>query len=170
MCRHRYLIGLGSNIRHPRFGAPESVLRAALARLDEEEEVTVVAVAPMIRSAPLGPSRRRYANTAAVVESTVTPEGLLDLLQGVEHAFGRRRRGQRWGARVLDLDVLLWDGGCWASDRLTLPHREWRCRGFVLAPARRIARNWRDPHSGLTVAHLHARHLRSRAISHRSPA
>ena len=170
MYRHRYLIGLGSNMRHPRFGAPEGVLRAALARLGEDEELSVAAVAPVIRSAPLGPSRRRYANTVALVDTTAAPEILLDLLQGIERTFGRRRRGQRWGARVLDLDVVLWDGGCWVSDRLTLPHCEWKSRGFVLAPACRIARNWRDPHSGLTITHIHARHMRRRAISHASPA
>ena len=152
----RYLIGLGSNIRHQRFGAPERVLEAALARL--AQEVALITAAPILRSAPLGPSRRTYANTAAMVESTSPPETVLDLLQTIEHEFGRRRRGQRWGARVLDLDMLLWSGGCWASDTLTLPHPELRGRDFVLRPAAKIAPFWRDPHTNRTLRQLCARH------------
>lgn len=152
----RYLIGLGSNIRHQRFGAPQRVLEAALARL--HQEVAVVSAAPILRSAPLGPSRRTYANTAAMVESTAEPEAVLGLLQAIEHEFGRRRRGQRWGARVLDLDLLLWSGGCWASDTLTLPHPELRRRDFVLYPAAKIAPHWRDPHTNRTLRQLCAEH------------
>ena len=77
----RYLIGLGSNIRHHRFGGPERVLAAALERLGQE--VVLLAAAPILRSAPLGPSRRIYANTAAMVECTREPETLLDLLQAI---------------------------------------------------------------------------------------
>ena len=152
---NRYLVGLGSNVRHVRHGAPERVLAAAISRLGKDLAITAVARA--IRSDPLGPSRRRYANSAVLVEGTAAPEAMLDLLQAVEHEFGRRRRGQRWGARVLDLDLLMWDGGSWSSNRLTLPHHEMRNRPFVLIPACRIAPHWRDPLSNLTIRQLLAR-------------
>ena len=61
--RYRYLIALGSNQRHLRHGRPEQVLRAALAAL-ELREITVKSASPIIASAPLGPSLRRYANGA----------------------------------------------------------------------------------------------------------
>lgn len=161
---HQYLIGLGSNMRHHRHGAPERVLAAAVERLGQE--ATVLATAPIERSAPLGPSRRRYANSAALVEGNASPEAMLALLQAIEQEFGRRRRGQRWSARVLDLDLLLWSGGCWHSDHLTLPHRELRKRKFVLSPLTRIAPHWRDPHTGLKIRHLFTRFAHPNA-SHR---
>lgn len=153
----RYLIGLGSNIRHHRFGAPERVLKAALERLAQEQEVALLTAAPILRSAPLGPSRRIYANTVAMVKCASEPEIVLDLLQTIEHEFGRVRRGQRWGARVLDLDLLLWSEGCWVSDTLTVPHPELRRRHFVLHPAAKIAPDWRDPHTNRTLRQLSAK-------------
>lgn len=82
---------------------------------------------------------------------------MLDELQAVETAFGRRRQGQRWRSRTLDLDIVLWSGGCWGDEDLTLPHPEFRNRDFVLAPAARIAPDWRDPISGLTLRQLRHR-------------
>jgi 2-amino-4-hydroxy-6-hydroxymethyldihydropteridine diphosphokinase len=153
---HRYLIALGSNVGHPAHGPPPAVLRAALAAL-ETCQLPVLAAAPIIASAPIGPSRRRYANGAAVIETALPPLALLDRLQQIEAAFGRTRRGQRWRARTLDLDIVLWDGGTWHDARLTIPHREYRHRTFVLGPAARIAPDWRDPKTCLCVKHTHAR-------------
>lgn len=110
----RYLIALGSNQRHARFGAPERVLAAALGAL-EQAGIHVVRAGPVIRSAPIGPSLRRYANSAAVVETGLLPDALLAALKQIERAFGRTRGGQRWSTRVLDLDIVLWRGGAWSS-------------------------------------------------------
>ena len=150
---NRYLIALGSNQRHARFGNPKAILRAALAEL-VMQGVAVEIASPILRSRPLGPSLREYANGAAVVETELDPPELLDLLQATEAAFGRRRQGQRWRSRTLDLDIVLWAGGGWADDRLTVPHAEFRKRDFVLRPAARIAPAWRDPLTGLTLKHL----------------
>lgn len=161
--RQRYLIALGSNMRHVRHGSPERVLAAALDAL-EREGVKVLAAAPVIRSAPLGPSRRRYANGAALVETKQTPDELLDLLKALERRFGRTRGGQRWSSRVLDLDIVLWSGGAWSSPDLTVPHRAFRDRDFVLRPAAAIAPEWRDPVSGRSLRQLVWRSERSRPI------
>lgn len=158
---HRYLVALGSNVRHPRHGAPPQVLRRALERL-REEGVEVLAAARPVISAPLGPSRRRFANTVALVASPLAPAALLARMQAIERAFGRRRRGRRWGPRVLDLDLILWSGGPWRSPGLTIPHPQFRMREFVLGPAARIAAAWRDPLTGLTLAQLAARLTRPR--------
>ncbi|WP_234024907.1 2-amino-4-hydroxy-6-hydroxymethyldihydropteridine diphosphokinase [Tsuneonella amylolytica] len=143
-------------MRHPRRGPPRRVIAAAVAAL-ADAGLAVEAVSPVIESAPLGPSHRRYANAAARVATGLAPEALLDVLQGIESDFGRRRRGQRWSARVLDLDIALWSGGPWASETLILPHPEFRRRAFVLGPAAAVAPGWRDPLTGLTVRHLQAR-------------
>ncbi len=154
--RHRYLIALGSNQRHHRHGRPEQVLRAALAAL-ELREIKVKGASPIIASAPLGPSLRRYANGAAVIKTSLEPGDLLDVLQDIEAAFGRRSGGLRWSARVLDLDIVLWSGGAFGSARLTVPHPAFRDRDFVLSPALAIAADWRDPISGLSLRQLRAR-------------
>ena len=159
---HRYLIGLGSNQPHHRHGSPAAVLSAALAEL--RDLGAVLATSPLLSSPPLGPSRRRYANAAVVLETRLDPAQLLAALKRIEQAFGRRTGGQRWRARVIDLDVVLWSGGAYAAPELTIPHPHFRARTFVLGPARAIAGHWRDPITGLTVHQLHARLTRPRPL------
>lgn len=150
MARTSYAIALGSN-RPGRHGAPEREVAAAIAALEG-----VVAVSPIFRTAPLGPSNRRFANAAAIVESDEEPPALLRRLKRIERSFGRRR-GRIWGARVIDLDIVLWSGGSWGGAGLVVPHRAFRERGFVLHPLARIAPGWRDPVTGRTVRQLLAR-------------
>jgi 2-amino-4-hydroxy-6-hydroxymethyldihydropteridine diphosphokinase len=145
-----YAIALGSN-RRGRHGGPVAEVRAAIAALGG-----VVAVSPIIASAPLGPSIRRFANAAVLLESPLAPPAMLARLKAIERAFGRRR-GARWGARVIDRDSVLWSGGSWGTAALTVPHIAFRDRGFVLDPLRTIAPDWRDPVTGLSIRQLHAR-------------
>ncbi|MFM5932215.1 MAG: 2-amino-4-hydroxy-6-hydroxymethyldihydropteridine diphosphokinase [Novosphingobium sp.] len=160
---HRYLIALGSNQRHPRLGDPRRVLDAALVALDVQG-ITRVAASPIVPSAPVGPSQRRYANAAALVESRLDPPQMLARLQAVEALFGRKRQGQPWRARVLDLDIVLWSGGAYSVPGLTVPHVHFRDRTFVLGPARHVAPHWRDPITGLSLRHLYCRLTRPRPL------
>ena len=166
----RYLIALGSNVRHPRYGGPPQVLRAAFQALDSAKGIKLKAASNVIASAPLSPpdgrARRRYANAAAIVRSKLDPPALLAQLHALEARFARRRRGRRWGSRTLDLDIVLWSGGPWASPGLTIPHPAYRERAFVLTPALAIARDWRDPLTRLTIAHLAARLRRPCPLVH----
>ena len=161
--RQRYLIALGSNKRHHRHGRPARVLDAALAAL-ADAGLVIEAAAPVLTSAPLGPSLRRYANGAALVVSELMPDELLHALKQIERQFGRRSGGQRWTSRVLDLDLVLWSGGAWSSPGLTIPHAAFRERDFVLAPAAALAPQWRDPLSGLSLRQLKARLTRPRPV------
>ena len=147
MATTTYAIALGSNVRG-RHGPPERTLAAALAAVGG-----VIAASPVVRSAPLGPSRRRYANAAAMIASDELPLALLARLKGIERDFGRRP-GRTWGARVLDLDIVLWSDGAWASPGLTVPHIAFRDRAFVLHPLAAIVPGWRDPVTGRTVRQL----------------
>ena len=169
MTRSIYLVALGSNRRHGRHGVPAAVLAAALDEL-AAQGVTILDAAPVISSAPIGPSHRRYANGAALIETADSPPALLARLKAIERAFGRRA-GRRWGSRVLDLDIVLWSGGIWASPGLSVPHPAFRERGFVLGPARTIAPDWRDPVTNHTLRHLAARLARPhRCTTHVDPA
>lgn len=156
MASHGYLIALGSNVPHHRHGAPRRVLLAAIDAL-KRENFRVEAIAPMIETAPLGHSRRRYVNGAALIHSALAPDEVLKVLKRIEGKFGRRSMGLAWSARVLDLDIILWSGGAWAGDDLIIPHPAFRQRSFVLTPATRIAASWRDPLTGLTLKQLHTR-------------
>jgi 2-amino-4-hydroxy-6-hydroxymethyldihydropteridine diphosphokinase len=155
--RHTYLIALGSNRSHMRHGCPANVITAALGQLD----VPILKTSRTIQTAPIGPSQRRYANAAAIIETSMPPPQLLDHLKALEAVFGPRR-GQRWASRVLDLDIILWSGGIWSSPELGIPHAACRDRAFVLTPACEIAADWRDPVTGLKICHLKARLDRKR--------
>jgi len=98
----------------------------------------------------------------SVLPRSLGPPALLALLQQIETRFGRVRRGACWGARTLDLDVVLWSGGLWRSARSRIPHPAFRERPFVLGPTSAIAPQWRDPGTGCTIRHLHARLTRQR--------
>ena len=117
---------------------------------------TVTARSPIVASAPIGAAQRRFANAAVLIESEYDPPSMLAGLKRMEHEFGRRR-GRRWGDRVIDLDIVLWSAGVWDGPGLQIPHAEFRQRDFVLTPAQAIARNWRDPFTGLTIAQLATR-------------
>ncbi|VVT14824.1 7, 8-dihydro-6-hydroxymethylpterin-pyrophosphokinase [Sphingomonas sp. EC-HK361] len=153
-----YAIALGSN-RRGRFGSPAETVRAALEAIG-----VVVAVSPIVTSAPVGPSARIFANAAALVESDESPPEMLARLKTIEHEFGRRR-GQRWGARVIDLDIVLWSEGAWHDSALTIPHSAFRSRDFVLAPLAAIAPDWRDPLTARSVRQLRALLTRRRPVS-----
>ncbi|MEL7190159.1 MAG: 2-amino-4-hydroxy-6-hydroxymethyldihydropteridine diphosphokinase [Pseudomonadota bacterium] len=155
--RHSYLIALGSNRRHHRYGRPCDVVLVAINELKVLGQVS--RRSPVIDSAPLGPAQRRFANAACVLESSIEPEALLDWLKQIERFFGRRR-GQVWGDRVLDLDLILWSGGILNSPSLSIPHREFRKRRFVLDPCNMIAPEWRDPVSGYSIRQLAARAMK----------
>jgi 2-amino-4-hydroxy-6-hydroxymethyldihydropteridine diphosphokinase len=155
-----YLIAIGSN-RRGRHGRPEAEVAAAIVALGG-----VTAVSPIFPTPALGPSIRRFANAAVLVETKEAPPALLDRLKRIERDFGRRR-GRRWGDRVIDLDVILWSEGAWASPGLTIPHPEFRHRAFVLDPAAKIAPGWRDPLTGLSLRQLRARLRASRGVGAR---
>ena len=153
----RYAIAIGSN-RLGRHGPPEAELRAAIAALG-----LVAAVSRLFPTPPLGPSSRRFANAALILDSPESPSALLARLKTIERDFGRRA-GRRWGTRVIDLDIVLWSGGIWSDAALTVPHRAFRQRRFVLDPLVTLVPAWRDPVTGLTVRQLAAR---ARAVDRR---
>lgn len=123
----------------------------------------VTARSSIAQTPPLGPARRRFANAALVLETEFAPPSLLAALKRMEREFGRRG-AQRWADRVLDLDIILWSGGVWRSPGLAIPHGEYARRAFVLGPASAIAPDWRDPASGLALAHSNARLTRARPL------
>ncbi len=151
MAQTIYAIGIGSN-RRGRHGGPADEVRAAIGALGGAPG-GVIAASPILATAPLGPSIRRFANAAVLIASEEAPPALLARLKRLEAAFGRRR-GRRWGERVIDLDILLWSGGRWRARWLTVPHAALAQRAFALAPLATIAPGWRVPPRGRTIRQL----------------
>ncbi|NJC33772.1 2-amino-4-hydroxy-6-hydroxymethyldihydropteridine diphosphokinase [Sphingomonas jejuensis] len=149
-----YLVAIGSNRRHHRHGLPGDVVAAAMVALSTVGEVERRST--IIRSAAMGPAGRDFANAAVLVRSSLDPPAMLCGLKRLEGQFGRRR-GRRWGQRVLDLDIIFWSGGTWQSPGLFVPHPGAAARAFVLQPLSEIAAQWRHPVSGLSVRHLYRR-------------
>ena len=150
-------IALGSNRVHSRHGAPSAVVRAAIAAI-ADAGLQVVAQSAIRGTPPLGPRQRRFANAVIAVTTDLTPQAVLALLQGIEAAFGRRR-GRRWGPRVLDLDLIAAGATVVRVRGLSVPHVELAHRDFVLAPLVEIDGGWRHP-----LLHLTARQLRARLL------
>ena len=127
-------IGLGSNLDDPRAQLDRAVL--ALSRAGGIE---LAGVSSYYRSAPWGePAQPDFINAVARVETMLTPEALLAVLQGIEAQAGRRRE-RRWGPRALDLDLLLHEGELRDTPLLQLPHPRMHERGFVLVPLLELA-------------------------------
>jgi 2-amino-4-hydroxy-6-hydroxymethyldihydropteridine diphosphokinase len=141
-------VGLGSNL-----GNSLNTLESSLQLLDEIPGINLIATSSWYRTKPVGPPQPDYLNGCALLEVQQTPEEFLVLLQAVELQFGRVRT-ERWGARTLDLDLLLYDELVLNTPNLQIPHPRMRERAFVLVPLAEIAANWLEPRSGKTIAQL----------------
>ncbi len=131
-------VGLGGNL-----GATERRFADACRCLDGLEHSRLVVVSSLYRSPPLRaagvpPGQPDYVNAVACLETRLGPEALLEGLQAIEARHGRRREGPRWGARTLDLDLLLYGDRRIRTPRLTVPHPGLPMRDFVLYPLHEI--------------------------------
>ena len=149
------LIALGSNLRHPAHGAPPAVLAAACHAL-EAAGIAIEARSRVWLTRPVGPRQPRYANAVVRARTALEPQPLLRLLKRIERDFGRKP-APRWGARVLDLDILDYENSRLQAGSLILPHPRLHQRGFVLVPLAQVAPRWRHPRSGLSPAQMLAR-------------
>jgi 2-amino-4-hydroxy-6-hydroxymethyldihydropteridine diphosphokinase len=140
----RACVALGSNLDDPR-----SQVRRALAELDGLPATRVVRASSLYLTAPLGPAGQPdYINAVAVLQTGLEPEALLDGLQAIEAAHGRRRGADRWGPRTLDLDILLFGARHLSTPRLQIPHPHLHERAFVLQPLAEVAADLDVPGRG----------------------
>lgn len=131
----RVWLALGSNLARPLEQVGSAL--TALARLPDTR---LVACSSFYRSRPLGPQDQPdYLNAVAALETSLTPEQLLDETQAIEREHGRTRKANRWGPRTLDLDILLFGDRHIVSARLTIPHYDMHNREFMLCPLAELA-------------------------------
>jgi 2-amino-4-hydroxy-6-hydroxymethyldihydropteridine diphosphokinase len=149
-------IALGSNL-----GDSRAILEGAIEWLDRLSGITVVRRSQWYRTAPVGPPQPDYLNGCAILHVDCragcrvdySPQDLLAALLHIEQEFGRVR-GERWGPRTLDLDLLLFDRLILDTPTLQIPHPRMRERAFVLVPLAEIAPDWIDPISGKSIVQL----------------
>ena len=142
-------IGIGSNL-----GPSAQTVRAAARRLAEDPTLRNVRASSLYNSAPVGPIEQpAFVNAVVCAETACAPAEVLANLLALEQSFGRERR-ERWGPRILDLDLLLFGETTLASPGLDIPHPRMFQRGFVLVPLAEVAPDLRDPVSGQTTSQL----------------
>lgn len=128
-------IGLGSNLENPR-----QQVSTALQELATLPATRVSARSSLYSSAPLGPTDQpAYINAVARLETQLPAAVLLEALQAIEAQHGRVRKGEHWGPRTLDLDILLYAAEQIDTARLRVPHPGIAARNFVLQPLAEIA-------------------------------
>ncbi len=128
-------VALGSNL-----GDPQQHLRDAVVALAALPQTCVLARSRMYSTPPWGVQQQPpFVNAAVQLRTALAPEALLDALLAIERAHGRRRDGERWGPRTLDLDLLHVEGAHCNQPRLTLPHPRIGERAFVLLPLNDLA-------------------------------
>jgi 2-amino-4-hydroxy-6-hydroxymethyldihydropteridine diphosphokinase len=127
-------LGLGSNL-----GDREANLKEAVRRLSATPGIRLLRVSTFIRTAPWGVTDQpEFLNGVAAVETTLSPEEILRVSKAIERQMGRLP-GPRWGPRLIDIDLLLYDRLSLQTADLTLPHPELMNRPFVREPLKEIA-------------------------------
>jgi len=128
-------IGLGSNLSDPSLQITQ-----ALEAINNITNSQIEAVSSLYVSRPMGPQDQPdYCNAVIELSSELPPIEILDALQSIENAQGRVRKENRWGARTLDLDILLYNDDVIHCSRLDIPHYGMKEREFVLVPLAEIA-------------------------------
>jgi 2-amino-4-hydroxy-6-hydroxymethyldihydropteridine diphosphokinase len=147
---NRAYIGIGSNLGDRRANAVEAVKR-----IGELPTTRVVRASSLYESEPLGDAKTWFVNSVVEVETDLTSEVFLKKAKAIEEAMGRKRvKGKRWGSRIIDLDILLWNQEVVQKKNLKIPHPEMHKRRFVLLPLAELAPHVIHPQLGSSVSAL----------------
>ncbi|MDY6897014.1 MAG: 2-amino-4-hydroxy-6-hydroxymethyldihydropteridine diphosphokinase [Cyanobacteriota bacterium] len=145
---HDSVIALGSNI-----GDSLTILEAAVKTLHKVPGITHQKKSSWYRTKAVGPPQPDYLNGCISLSANIEPFELLKILLEIENKFGRERT-ERWGARTLDLDLLLYDDLILNSPNLQIPHPRMLQRAFVLVPLAEIIPDWVEPISKRAIKEL----------------
>lgn len=132
-------IGIGSNV-----GERRDFVRQAVDSL--RDHVSVAEVSSLYETSPVGgPPQRSFVNAVARITTELAPHALLKVCKEIERTMGREGSQMRWGPRVIDLDILLYDDIKLSDPDLEIPHPRMNERRFVLVPLLELAPDAVDP-------------------------
>jgi 2-amino-4-hydroxy-6-hydroxymethyldihydropteridine diphosphokinase len=144
---NQVFLSLGTNL-----GRRRANLRSAITGL--EREIDVTAVSSLYETKPWGLGEQpSFLNLCVAANCEHSPDQLLTFIKTLEVELGRQPT-VRWGPRLIDIDILLFDDLVMQNERLTIPHRHMSERAFVLVPLADIAPEKVHPQSGLSVAQM----------------
>lgn len=148
---YRVFIGIGSNL-----GNRRAYYQKALERVAALPKTRIVKRSSLYESEPLGESKNWYLNGVIEIETEFPPPQLLNRLQKIEEALGRKRTAEtkKWASRKIDLDLLMFDNQIVESRTLKVPHPELHNRRFVLLPLAELAPHLTHPRFGMTMVEL----------------
>lgn len=146
---HQVYVGIGSNV-----GDRKQNFLEALDRVTKLPDTKMIKESSLYESEPLGDAKDWYVNGTIQIETRFKPETLLLKFKNIERAMGRKKVKKRWGSRIIDLDILLYDGLTLKKKNLRIPHPEMQNRKFVLVPLSEIAPQVIHPELGVTISEL----------------
>lgn len=130
----RAFLGLGGNL-----GDPAAAMAAALQALDADDAVKIIAVSSLYRTPPWGVADQPdFLNAVAAIDTRLGAQALLYLCLDIERSL-KRVRNERWGPRLIDIDILLFGDQQIDEEGLQVPHPRMNERAFVLMPLAEIA-------------------------------
>ena len=131
---NRVYLGLGSNLSDPLHQ-----IHRVISSIKAIEHIEITALSSLYVSQPMGPQDQPdFFNAVIEIHTTLQPIQLLDKMQAIENQAGRIRKHQRWGPRVVDIDILLYNSEVINTERLTVPHYGLQQREFVVIPLAEI--------------------------------
>ena len=146
---HQVYIAIGSNL-----GNKKENYFEALARIAKLPKTRIIKESSLYESEPLGDSKEWYVNGVIEIETEFKPEMLLKKCKNIERAMGRKKVRKRWGARIIDLDILLYDTAVVNKKNFKVPHPEMHTRKFVLVPLSEVAPQVIHPVLQATISEL----------------
>ena len=146
---HQVYVGIGSNV-----GDRKDNFLEALNRVTKLPDTKVIKESSLYESEPLGDAKEWYVNGAIQIETRFKPDVLLLKFKNIERAMGRKKIKKRWGSRIIDLDILLYNGLILKKKNLRIPHPEMHNRKFVLVPLSEIAPQVIHPELGVSISEL----------------
>ncbi len=147
--QYKAFIGIGSNL-----GTPAENCETAIRFLHAAPKIKVVARSGFYKSEPVGNIKQSwFVNAAVAIKTSMVPEPLLNVIFKIEKDMGRERR-EKWGPRIIDLDLLTYENRVIRSATLTLPHPEMTKRRFVLLPLSEFAGDYMHPVENKTIRTL----------------
>ncbi|MFN2593961.1 MAG: 2-amino-4-hydroxy-6-hydroxymethyldihydropteridine diphosphokinase [Actinomycetota bacterium] len=134
-------IGIGSNV-----GERTDFVRRAVQELESHPDIKVEATSSLYETSPIGgPPQRSFINAVARIATDLDVRELFEFCKETERRLGREPNEMRWGPRVVDLDLLLYDQDKVGETDLEVPHPRMRERRFVLIPLLEIDHDVADP-------------------------